>query len=548
MSALHGAIAAEQVFDKLAAEGRMRSAKPDDPTPPVRVEATAEPTPGTSEPSGATRSPTGRRRGLSRPSALVGWLLLAIAGFGMFISTPQGAGSDEPAHELTAWYLSAHGLPPTSDGEFSVPVSFTYDPCFNNSTINASCASPRSTDMVLVPNSRVLLYPPPYYWVVGAGQRLAASLVGVEYADIGGRLASFILNFGTLFLLSLYMRRRNQVWGTILLIVATPMAAFMWSVVNPNGWEITCGLVMAAALSEAAWSHRWLETVALPKSTTLLLVVASIALSLARPLGFVWAAGLTLSAFTLAPSINRRLLVRVACAVAPGIILGLLWTLGHHALIGPPGTEPSPTTVGDLITWFAASLARLPLHLWQMFGVLGYTPAPLLLFAANVFAWGALLRRLPAMRKAAAICGVFGIVILPSVIESAGWAVWPAWWQGRYTLPFALGFALLWLLRSGQLIPRAISVMSGIGLLSLGLMVWINALRYAFGVDLLGVPVSLAQQGISPVRLWLSMAVATLLFLVSIYLLVQTRRMKPDLRPSIEPETRPTPPPPISAV
>jgi hypothetical protein len=479
--------------------------------------------------------------GGGRPSALVGWLLVAIAGFGMFISTPQGAGSDEPAHDLTAWYLWAHGLPPTSDGAFSVPVSFTYDPCFNNSTINASCASPRSADMVLVSTSRVITYPPPYYWVVGAGQRLAASLVGVEYADIGGRLASLILNFGALLLLSLYMRRRNQWWGTLLLLVSTPTAVFLGAVVNPNGWEITCGLVMAAALSEAAWSHRSLETGALPKSTTLLLVVASIALCLARPLGFVWAAGLTLSAFTLAPSINRRLLVRVACAVAPGIILGLLWALGHHALITYPGREPSPITVGNLLIWFATSLAYLPLHLWEMLGVLGYTPAPLLLFVVNVFAWGALLRRLPAIRKAAAMCGVFGIVILPSIIESADWAYWPGEWQGRYALPFALGFALLWLLRSGQLIPRAISVMSGIGLLSLGLMVWINAFRYNFGVDLLGVPVSLEGQGISPVRLWLSMGVGALLLLVSGYLLVQARRMKPDPRPSLEPETLSTP-------
>jgi len=504
--------------------------------------------PAASKPARGTPTPGSSLRDRGRPSGLIGWLLVAIAGLGMFISTPPSAGSDEPVQELTAWYLSGHGLPPSSIDSFSVPVSFSVDGCFKTSTINASCSPPRSTDQVLVSSSRVLAYPPPYYWVVGTGERLAAALVGVEYADIGGRLASFILNFGALLLLSVYMRRRNLWWGTFLLIVSTPMAVFMGIVVNPNGWEITSGIVMAAILSEAAWSRQSLGSDAWPKSTTLILVVASIALCLARPLGFVWAAGLTLSAFTLAPSINRRLLVRVACAVAPGIILGLLWVLGHHALITYPGREPSPITVGNLLIWFATSLAYLPLHLWEMLGVLGYTPAPLLLFAVNVLAWGALLRRLPAIRKAAAMCGVFGIVILPSIIESADWAYWPAEWQGRYALPFALGFALLWLLRSGQLIPRAISVMSGIGLLSLGLMVWVNAFRYNFGVDLLGVPVSLEGQGISPVRFWLSMGVGALLLLVSIYLLVQAWRMEHDLRPGIEPETHSTPPPPIGAV
>jgi hypothetical protein len=198
-------------------------------------------------------------------------------------------------------------------------------------------------------------------------------------------------------------------------------------------------------------------------------------------------------------------------------------------LSAAPGTEPSPTTVGSLITWFAFSLALLPLHLWQMFGILGFMPAPLPLFVLNVLVWGALLRRLPAIGKAAAMCGVFGIVILPSVIEAAGWAFGPVWWQGRYTLPFALGFALLWLLRSGQLIPRAISAVSGICLASMGLMVWVNAFRYNFGVDLFGVPVSLEQQGLSPVRLWLSMGVGALLVLVSIYLIVRAKRMEPEV-------------------
>jgi hypothetical protein len=110
-------------------------------------------------------------------------------------------------------------------------------------------------------------------------------------------------------------------------------------------------------------------------------------------------------------------------------------------------------------------------------------------------------------------------------------------------LPFALGFALLLLLRSGQFIPRAISLMSGICLLSLGLMVWVNAVRYDFGLNDYGLPISLAQQGISPVRLWLSIAVGTLLLLASGYLLVQAQRMKPDPRPSLEPETLSTPPP-----
>jgi hypothetical protein len=388
----------------------------------------------------------------------------------------------------------------------------------------------------MVSTSVVLNYPPPYYWVVGIGERLAASLAGIEYADIGGRLASFILNFGALLLLSLYMRRRSQWWGTLLLLVSTPMAVFIGIVVNPNGWETTCGLVMAAVLSEAVWSRQSLASDAWPKTTTLILVAASLALSLARPLGFIWASGLTVSAFALAPSIHRRSLLRVACAVAPGIVLGMLWTLAHptFASSSPNGTATVPPPVLYYAAWFALSLLYLPLRICQMFGWLGWldTPPPIPLFLVDILAWGALLIRLPSIRRAAIMCGIFGIVILPSALEAIGWAAWPVWWQGRYTLPFALGFVLLWLLRSGHLIPRTISIVSGISLFSLGLMVWINAVRYDFGLNNLDLPASLAQQGISPVRLLLSVAIGALLVLASGYLLVQGWRMEGDNSPA----------------
>jgi Predicted membrane protein (DUF2142) len=483
--------------------------------------------------------------GGGRPSALIGWLLVAIAGLGMLVSTPPSAGPDESDHEVTAWYLSGHGLRPGSIEWFSVPASLLVAPCFaHEPEVTASCMPSRSTAQVMVSTSRVLRYPPPYYWVVGLGQRLATSLMGIEYADIGGRLASFILNFGALLLLSLYMRRRNQRWGTFLLLISTPLAVFMGIVVNPSGWEITCGIVLAAVLSEAVWSRQSLGSETWPKTTTLTLVVASVALSLARPLGLIWVSGLTLSAIALAPSIHRRLLIRVACAVAPGIVLGILWALANPTLAPSlNGAVYGPPSVLGYPFWFAISLVLFLVRVEQMFGVLGWndTSPPVLLILTNFIAWGVLLIRLPSIRRAATMCGIFGIVILPGVIEASSAATWPAWWQGRYTLPFALGFVLLLLLRSGQVVPRTVSIVSGISLLSLGLMVWTNAVRYDFGLSAFGLPASLGPQGTSPVRLLLSVAIGALLLLASGYLLVQAWRMERDLRPRLEPETLSTP-------
>jgi len=340
------------------------------------------------------------------------------------------------------------------------------------------------------------------------------------------------------------MRRRNQRWGTFLLLISTPLAVFMGIVVNPSGWEITCGIVLAAVLSEAVWSRQSLGSETWSKTTTLILVVASVALSLARPLGFVWASGLTLSAIALAPSIHRRLLIRVACAVAPGVVLGILWALANPTLAPSlNGAVYGPPSVLGYPFWFAISLVLFPVRVEQMFGILGWndTAPPVLLILTNFIAWGVLLIRLPSIRRAATMCGIFGIVILPGVIEASSAATWPAWWQGRYTLPFALGFVLLLLLRSGQVVPRTVSIVSGISLLSLGLMVWTNAVRYDFGLSAFGLPASLGPQGISAVRLLLSVAIGTLLLLAGGYLLVQAWRMERDLRPRLELETRSAP-------
>ena len=501
--------------------------------------ATLEPGPAISESARSTDPPLGRYRAGSGLSGLLGWLLVAIAGVGMLISTPPSAGPDEPVQEVTAWYLSGHGLIPGSTQWFSVPMSFSIQhPCFaEKADVTASCVPPASTAQAIVSTASVLNYPPPYYWVVGIGERLAA-IAGIEYADVGGRLGSFVLNLGALLLLSLYMRRRNPLWGTFLLLVSTPMAVFLGIVVNPSGWEITCGVVMAAVLSLVVWDRQSSGFDASPKTSLAILALASMALSLARPIGFFWASGLTVSAIALAPVVNRRLLLRVACSVAPGILMGMLWYLTHPS--GSSALAPASTGgVPNLDTSFAASLVYFPLRLFQMFGVLGWldTPMPGLLLLGNLVAWGVLLRRMPSIGWTAMLCGILGIVILPSVIEATVSGGWPFWWQGRYTMPFAVGFVLLLLLRSGHLIPRTISIVSGISVLSLGLMVWVNAVRYDFGLSDFGLPLSLGQQGISPVRLWLSVAVGAMLLLFSGYLLVQAWRMGQDVRPSLEPET-----------
>ena len=472
-------------------------------------------------------------------SALAGWLLVAIAAVGFLASTPPSAGPDEPVQQATAWYLSGHVLQPDGTLEFSVPHSLVVGACFaGNQAQSAGCVLAHSRDVDIFPYAQTLYtYPPPYYWVVGAGERLAA-LLGLEYADVGGRVAALLLNLGVLLLLSFYMRRRNQLWGSFLLLVSTPMAVFLDVVVNPSGWEITCGLAMAAILAEAAWGRQSaIESETWPKSTIAMLALASLGLSTARPIGFLWAAGLTISAIALAPSMRRRGLLRIVCAVAPGIAVGGLWYQAHQYGMAAPSTFPG------LVMASADSLMSFEEYIRKMFGYLGWmdTPIPGPLLVLNIAALAVLLTRLPSIRRAAIVCGVVGIVVVPCAISASVWAALPYWWQGRYGLPFACGFVLLLLLRSGRFIPRTISTVSAISLFSLGIMVWVNEVRYGFGLDRFGLPVSLGTPGISPVRLAISAVLGALLVLVSGYLLVRAWRSKPDFAPVNEPEQLLTP-------
>lgn len=496
--------------------------RPDQPTPRSASEASAT---AIDVPESGTRT-----HDRSGPSGLLAWALVAVAAVGLLASTPPSAGPDEPVHQVSAWYLSEHLFPPSSTVSYSVPASLWVNPCFaGNASTTASCMAPRYMNSGTVSTSSVVTYPPPYYWAVGAGERLGA-LAGNQYADVGGRLASIVLNFGALLLLSLYMRHRNAMWGSFLLLLSTPMAVFLGIVVNPSGWEITCGLVMAVALSQAAWRPASVGVQASHKATTAILLFASIALSLARPIGFVWASGLIVSALALAPAADRRAsILRVVPPAIPGIVLGLAWYLTHPTLSTSQPVESG--TLPHLATWFADSLLSFPEYLRHMFGVLGWldTPEPGLLLLVSIAAWGVLLTRLPSIGLAAKVCGIGGIFLLPAVISAIGWASYPAWWQGRYTMPFACGFVLLLLLRSGHLIPRMVSIVSGISVFALGLMVWVNEVRYGFGVDAVDLPATLANPALSSLRLAVSAVVGAFLLLVSGYLLVQAWRMRPDL-------------------
>src|SRR5664279_400645 len=148
----------------------------DDLAVPQLDEPAVEPAPATSGPARVTHVLGSQGRDRGGLPALAGWLLVAIAAVGFLASTPPSAGSDEPVHQATAWYLSGHVLLPDRTAEFSVPaqllVGLVRGPCYaTNQAESAGCMPARNREMGSFPYGDTLhRYPPPYYWVVGAGE------------------------------------------------------------------------------------------------------------------------------------------------------------------------------------------------------------------------------------------------------------------------------------------------------------------------------------------------------------------------------------------
>jgi hypothetical protein len=431
------------------------------------------------------------------------------------LATPPYSSIDEPNHVIKS-VATAEGqffgrdLPPDEaptgtpfDGGWAVyDIPQVYGdaeraaPCYRNPATAgqaASCYSfAGSTDdgEVVNPDPR---YPPAFYLFEGlVGRILSPGANAVRLM----RLASVAVVSALLASAVASLARVRRPWAAMagLLTALTPMVFHIGSSVNPNGVEMAAAIAVWAAgavlINEAA--------VKVDRRLIIRVTTAGTILVLARPASPIFAFLIGVVLVVLADRPRIRALARAPAVRVGGLIVGAaaVFQVGWYVLAKPRyfGTPLPDTYTNTEIVEFA--LGKGPALFRQMIGVMG-TPdysvnsLTILLWTfmvGSMLAFGLLLGR-NRMRLALGVAVVFTIVG-PILFDVWGARQYGFVWQGRYTIPLAVGVPLLAGLAisessvAGQLSRRAVALVFGSAFVLAQFLAFAELLkRYTVGLD-----------------------------------------------------------------
>lgn len=403
-----------------------------------------------------------------RSHAVLGWLVLGVALAALqaiwSVTIPPMASPDEPSHVVHAaavvrgqWTGVLGPAPTTPTGEgpattVHLPSDYasasTLPDCIAHlSNQPASCQEPvpAPDGTAAAVNTYAGQYPPLYYLLVGWPSRFL-NAVPAMYAMrlVTGILSSALLVWG-LYRLRTVTPRAAWTWAA--LAALTPMTLFVGAMVNPQALEIASAFAFwAACLALVRTPDGPRRGVVVQAAVTGALLVNT------RTSGPVWALMIVAVALVLAPTSRRRLLWRLrsirwalGVAVAAGLA-AVAWVVTHGAIV--KGTHQYAVFASPLrAAWF--ELAQTSLHLQQMIGNYGWLDAPSP--ALTVLVWitlvGALLALAVAVAsrrtRAALLLGVVAVVAMPVALQIPTAVDTGLIWQGRYTLPAAVGVPMI---------------------------------------------------------------------------------------------------------
>lgn len=467
------------------------------------------------DPQDASRCSVGRRAWRSFAlGSLVTFALMAM----WALTMPIYSGPDEPSHAAHAAALVRGQLigiptnPPGAIATVTVPGTLGEGQqdikCFQYAPqTSASCAaSVRLTSRPVAALSYSARYPPLYFALTG----LISLVDHSSNALILMRLVSALLSAVMLGLayMTLAVWSTNRLLPVGFLAALTPTAVYLGGMVNPNGLEVAAAISLWCAGMVLALEHSQQP----PPSLVVVAAVSGGVLICSRALSPLFAVLILLTLVALSGSkkvghlLSTRRDVRWATLVL-GIltVASALWIVLVHSLwVLSSGARVSPTATGLSIVGKAFSQTRIWLE--QMVGVFGwndtYAPTWTYRIWAVVILVLVLLAVRSGYRRGLVLVGwlVMLSFVLPVVLSLPSAHSIGIGWQGRYTLPLAVGIPILCAALGGQDMLKVQGVRSiciGRALilcLSLAsLLAYLEALRrYSVGIygplDFLGGP------------------------------------------------------------
>jgi hypothetical protein len=434
--------------------------------------------------------------------------LLCTALSGLWaVATPLFASPDEPAHAIRAAAVAegklkgdeTKGLKGTRDGSaiYRVPAIFSQADdvgCFAfNRDVTADCFhfDPRKGTRLVATSAGN--YPPAYYGIVGLPSRFFDSGLGVYLMRLVSALIAAALLASAIVTLERFPRPRIVALGIAAAI--TPMVLFLDGVINPNSMEIAASImawISVIAIADAA-QRGVLDTRLVVRATVALSVLA-----LARTISPLWVLAIGAGGATLAGWTGIRLIVRTRAAQVGAAVVGVAvlaqvaWTIYADPLASSksPGAKFLSNYFIQRTVWGrGGELYR------SMIGTFGWvdTPSPFGVTVLWTLVLGVLIvlgLTVATRRQLLVLAGLLVLTIIVPIVgelsqvHSTGFI-----WQGRYTLPLAVGVpivAAVILARSsmGRMIPARLPIF-GVTLLAICHVVdFAQALRrYTVGYD-----------------------------------------------------------------
>ncbi len=416
-------------------------------------------------------NPTGLRLvhlGRVRPgaafSALFVLYLLLLGTWAL--ATPLGQTPDEWAHVFRAGGVVDGQVmiaaPGPIDAHVGDPVRISRKlaernidtRCFRfRPTVAVSCAKPSngSAEPVFVATTAGR-YPPFYYALVGWPLRFGSG----DTSLYGMRLITALLS--ALFLASgatAALRLRAGLAFTGFVVAVTPMVAYLAAMINPNGLEI------AAASSLWANLLLWLESASPPgrRAGRIGAAVAASTMVLCRTISIVWVAVAVASTVVLVrrhwvrSELSGRRAVRPVAAVLIATIVSGVWALDSREFQIAPIVSPRPRPNHSLWTSMTRAYHVLPHWLHEAIADLGWLDTPVSQATYRAYYAAIIVLAVAALLGASGGRWREGLAALLAVTLTTMVTIYLAaananslklsFWQGRYSLPMAVGIPIL---------------------------------------------------------------------------------------------------------